>query len=222
MNTGDLENKLHNLGFPLVEARQQEDVNRILAELVHSQDMRYWEGFPVVLANAAKEQGFSYARAEQFLTHPDERKQLKELFLMSLALYEVLNLKFSWVGEWRKHAPKNDVVALAEFQKKLAANQPLEVFGRQFFAQRLKDIFANYYQQEGVRAKALEKKQDAFSLEYALSQVFSRKQKELFKKKLSGEPLTKTEREYFSRVVKKKVLALANPELHRLSQRLLE
>jgi hypothetical protein len=34
--------------------------------------------------------------------------------------------------------------------------------------------------------------------------------------------MTKTETEYFSRTVKKKVVALANPELQRLAQKLLE
>jgi hypothetical protein len=61
-----------------------------------------------------------------------------------------------------------------------------------------------------------------FSFEYALSQIFSPKQKELFKKKLDGLPLTKTEQEYYSRTVKKKVVALANSELHSLSRSLLE
>jgi hypothetical protein len=46
------------------------------------------------------------------------------------------------------------------------------------------------------------------------------KQKELFKKKLKGLPLTKTEREYYSRTVKKKVVALANAELHSLSKKI--
>lgn len=52
--------------------------------------------------------------------------------------------------------------------------------------------------------------------------MFSPKQKELFKKKLEGLPLTKTEREYYSWSVKKKVSALANAELHRLAQRLMQ
>ena len=60
------------------------------------------------------------------------------------------------------------------------------------------------------------------SLEYALSQLFSAKQKELLLKKLRGVKMTKTETEYFSRTVKKKVLALANTELQRLAQKLLE
>ncbi len=62
---------------------------------------------------------------------------------------------------------------------------------------------------------------EEISLEYALSQLFSPKQKELFKKKLSGELFTKTEKEYYSRRVKKKVSALANPELHRFAQKLM-
>jgi hypothetical protein len=61
---------------------------------------------------------------------------------------------------------------------------------------------------------------DEFDLEYALSQVFSKKQKELFLKKLKGEKMTKTEREYFSRSVRKKALALANPDLHNLATKL--
>jgi hypothetical protein len=39
---------------------------------------------------------------------------------------------------------------------------------------------------------------------------------------MNGEPMTKTEREYFSRTVRKKLRALANTDLHRLAQRLLE
>ncbi len=39
-------------------------------------------------------------------------------------------------------------------------------------------------------------------------------------KKLAGESFTKTEQEYFSRVVKKKLKALTNTELRRIATRL--
>jgi hypothetical protein len=55
-----------------------------------------------------------------------------------------------------------------------------------------------------------------------LSQLFSPKQKESFQKRLKEEVLNKTEKEYYSRRVIKKVSALANPELHRLAQKLME
>jgi hypothetical protein len=47
--------------------------------------------------------------------------------------------------------------------------------------------------------------------------LFSPKQKELVFKKYNEEPLTKTEQEYYSRVVKKKIMALANSELRRIA-----
>ncbi|MFH1429823.1 MAG: hypothetical protein ABIH39_08805 [Candidatus Margulisiibacteriota bacterium] len=59
-------------------------------------------------------------------------------------------------------------------------------------------------------------------LDRHLDQIFSSKQKELFMKKINGKELTKTEKEYFSRTVKKKVLAMANQDLHHMSKKLLQ
>lgn len=59
-------------------------------------------------------------------------------------------------------------------------------------------------------------------LDRHLDEIFSTKQKELFLKKIGGKKLTKTEKEYFSRVVKKKVLALADSDIHQMSKKLLQ
>ena len=64
-------------------------------------------------------------------------------------------------------------------------------------------------------------KAETTDLDRYMDQIFSAKQKELFLKKLNKGALTKTEKEYFSRVVKKKVSALADTELHTLSKKLL-
>jgi len=58
-------------------------------------------------------------------------------------------------------------------------------------------------------------------LELLLSEIFTSRQKILLRKKAEGKPLSKTEREYFSRVVKKRLKALANDELHRFALNLL-
>ena len=50
-----------------------------------------------------------------------------------------------------------------------------------------------------------------------LELLFSAKQKELIFKKLKNQHLTKTEREYYSRVVKKKLAAVAAPEIQELA-----
>ena len=107
------------------------------------------------------------------------------------------------------------------FVKKLKKNSDFKIVGHVMSSQRLKSTFNSYFSQGQSRLNDLLSIKEQFDLEYSLSQVFSSKQKELFLKKLKGEKLTKTEKEYFSRVVKKKVVALANPELHRLSQKLL-
>ena len=86
---------------------------------------------------------------------------------------------------------------------------------------RAKGLFELYFEKKAAQDRRRKEKFEELSLEYALSQVFSPKQKELFKKKLEGLPLTKTEKEYYSRTVKKKVMALANAELHGLSKKLL-
>lgn len=81
----------------------------------------------------------------------------------------------------------------------------------------------NYFvrdQEEGDSARKLERK-ESFRREYLLSLFFAPGQRDLVAKRMRGEPLTKTEREYFSRVVKKKLQALADPDLHLLAQKAL-
>jgi hypothetical protein len=41
-------------------------------------------------------------------------------------------------------------------------------------------------------------------------------------KKVRGEKLNKTEREYFSRVVKKRLMAVTDPDVHRLAMKALQ
>ena len=57
-------------------------------------------------------------------------------------------------------------------------------------------------------------------LQTHLDRLFSPKQKDLVFKKLNREPFTKTEREYYSRVVKKKLEAIADSELSDIANRL--
>jgi N-glycosylase/DNA lyase len=70
------------------------------------------------------------------------------------------------------------------------------------------------------RKREKDKQRRSFQLNYFLSTLFSPKQKELVLKKLNGEPLNKTEREYFSRTVKKKLEALNNSEVRKVAKAL--
>ncbi|MBU4346275.1 MAG: hypothetical protein KKH29_02990 [Candidatus Omnitrophica bacterium] len=222
MKKKNLLNRLSNLGFSLFETEEAQDANATLAEVVKSRDLRLWEGFPVVLANSAEKGLFKYDTVKFYLKGVFDKGVLNSLMLMSLSLYKSLNLKFSWADKLSRSLPAKEKKELNKLLKKLKKNEEFQVAGRAMSSRRLKSTFNNYFNQAQTKLNDLLSMKEEANLEYSLSRVFSPKQKELFLKKLKGEKLTKTEREYFSRAVKKKLLALANPELHRLSQRLLE
>jgi len=54
-----------------------------------------------------------------------------------------------------------------------------------------------------------------------LSIFFTERQKQLILRKVYDLPFTKTEREYYSRVIKKKLLALSSPLLYKLAYAIL-
>ena len=221
MKDKSLLKRLRKLGFPLFETEEVQDVNLILADVVRSKDLRFWEGFPVVLASTAEKGLFDYNKVTVLLKKPFDKPLLSTLVTMSLALYKSLDMKFSWAGFLYNSLSRGNKKEYEVFLAKLKKNGDLTVGGRIMSAERLKSVFNSYFRKKSEGLHALLSAKEDMGLEYAMSQVFSPKQKELFLKKLKGEVLTKTEKEYFSRAVKKKVSALANTDLHRLSRRLL-
>lgn len=220
-----VENKLmenlNRLGFPLLEVVSDFDVNETLADVVRSRDARLWEGFPVLLANAAQNHSFDFDQVLHKLSNKADRENLHGMMLASLAMYQFHHLSFYWAKIFRQSLSEKDLEQLKRMRNALYHDQSLEFGQVSFDSVRLKEMFKRYFEQNVEKTKQLRETHEELSLEYSLSQVFSPKQKELFKKKLDGLPLTKTEREYYSRTVRKKVSALANPELHRLAQKLL-
>jgi hypothetical protein len=222
MKEKNLLRKLSALGFPLFETEEAQDVNQTLTEVVKSKELRLWEGFPVVLAKSAEMGLFNYEMAKRYLKKPVDKTCLDSLMILSLALYKSLNLKFSWADKFYKSLSVEEKKKFNDLLRKLKKDENFKITHYQMSSQRLKSTFNNYFNQTESRLGNLLSVKEELSLEYALSQIFSPKQKELFLKKLKRERLTKTETEYYSRVVKKKVLALANLELHRLARRLIE
>jgi hypothetical protein len=213
--------RLSKLGLPLLETNDVFDVNQTLAEVVKSMDARLWEGFPVLLINAAKDFRFAYDRVLEHLENKEQRKTLHSLLQVSLTLYDLYHLSFSWTRPLKEMLSENKETWLKQLRKELTSGNSFTLNGLEFHSSRLKNAFELYFEKDAEKSRQQKVKLEELSLEYSLSQVFSPKQKELFKKRLEGLPLTKTEKEYYSRTVKKKVVALANPELHRLAQRLM-
>jgi hypothetical protein len=213
---------LSRLGFPMFEPVEQLDVNETLAEVVKSDDTRLWEGFPVLLANAAETYQFAPDVVEQHLESQVQKDHFRRLMLFSGALFSLYHLSFTWWNTLKKSLSEQEKGLVLAWKKDLGRDHAVEWDNTALDSERVKGLFELYFEKKAETDKRRQEKHAEFSLEYALSQVFSPKQKELFKKKLEGLPLTKTEKEYYSRTVKKKVVALANDELHGLSKKLLE
>ena len=142
-----------------------------------------------------------------------------------MTLYQHYHLSFLWMSRLKKHFTDEEKINLKQFRNWLAHNETFVYKGKRFDAARFKQMFKLYFEKMQRKADRSRQKKDSsesLSLEYSLSQMFAPKQKEVFKKMLEGLPLTKTEREYYSRTVKKKVTALANAELHRLALQLIQ
>ncbi len=211
---------LNEYGYPLL--RPNADPNDLLASLVESENTRMLEGFPVVLANALsrEDSGVDLAKAEAQLGNLEERKKLRALVQVSLFLFELYGLE-----DLRNKAKKLGLKDEPEFKKQLAGSHAAKLAGgKELDLDRLKTTFLNYVvrQKEHDASSGKEKLREEFRNAFLLSLVFSPKQKDLLKKRLRHEPMNKTEREYFSRVVKKKLQALADPDLHRMAQRALQ
>ena len=222
MTDKKLYNDLSKLGFPLFGPREDPDTNETLAEVVKSDDTGLWEGFPALLANAAENYQFSLEQVLKQLDTEEQKQLLHRLVLLSASVYSMYHLSFSWFNKLKKNFSDKDKKRIKTWRNNLVHRQPLEEGDNQFDSERVTGFFELYFEQKVEKERTRKEKFQEFSMEYALSQIFSPKQKELFKKKLEGSPLSKTEQEYYSRTVKKKVVALANSELHALSQKLLE
>lgn len=179
--------------------------NEILAEIVESRIPAYWETFPALLANAADGGEFTPAATAALLPESD-RKALKELFLVSLGLYQALGEEFKWRHRLFPDCPARLVSGLAA---RLERGEDALAGGIPLPAARLTAAY-----------RRCRRRGDPLS--GAVLEIFTPRQAALLFKKLRRERLTKTEGEYFSRVIRKKAAALADERLHRLARKVLE
>lgn len=214
MKKEELIKKAEMLGFPLLKPEAKEDVNKTLSEVIKSKNSRLWEGFPVMLANAAQSGDFRYKSVLSLLKKVPEKEYFKKLLSMSLSLYRHLGMDFDWMRNLQKE--------YGELLLGKDATGNLVIGGHVMSMEKLSSLFKAYSHSQEKELNDFLSAREESGLEYAMSQIFTPRQKELFFKKLRQEKLTKTESEYFSRVIKKKILALSNAELHGLARKIIE
>jgi hypothetical protein len=221
MNKEDLIFNLGRLGYALVrpETRKVKDyeVLELLDELAESEDPRLVEGFPVVLANCAQKDLKLNFRTLLSRQKSDSCKQqaLEKLLLLSSTLLTQQGLD----------KPKNLESLSKSLKTKygdLLAGDVVDLGNKvslstERLRNTLKRYFADLSTSKSTRDRAKNLQRRSFQLNYYLSTLFAPKQKELVLKKYHGESLNKTEQEYFSRKVKKKLEAMTNKEVMKVA-----
>lgn len=225
MTNKELFEKVNKLGVPLFTPEENVDVNQTLAEVVKSRDVRLWEHFPVLLASVTRQFPLDVRGAMNELKTASGQQAFFELMALSNALMEKYGLNTQYVKETfdlvsQVYSGFGDRLKL--FRSELSHDDFLSVGDMKLSVDRLKLFLEDFLNRKDQETRMRSARLKVLSLDFALSQLFTARQKELLHKKLNAEKLTKTEREYYSRAVKKKVQALANSDLHSLAQKLME
>jgi len=222
----ELLDRLSGYGYALFQPVDPGPPEELLAGLLAQDDVRLLEGFPVVLASVMRRtQMLAWEQPAWQPKHDLSQKQqgrLVYLFAFSYLLFKLFGLPDGFqnrvmrlLGKFKKGK-----ATLKEVQDSFMTSKSVKVEGDTFSVSRLTDHFRNYAV-SGMNEREVEEKRHVLELELLLSELFTAQQKSLLKKKLAGKTFNKTEREYYSRVVKKRLKALANHELHQMAEDLL-
>ena len=224
MKKEDLIEALADLGYPLISAGKSritaKKIKEVLDGLVSSDESRLIEGFPIILANCAHKGLGLNTRAllSSYAMKSQKRQNLEKLLLISS---ELLNQE-------KLQQPEGLDRLAGSLRKKygdlLSGEMVTLGMGVTLSTNRLQNTLRRYASSlensKSAQEKTMLRQQQSFQLHMHLSTLFSPKQKELVLKKLNGESLTKTEQEYYSRVVRKKLEALTNSELRKIATKL--
>ncbi len=221
MNKKELITALGELGYRLFthekERLSSKKVLDVLDELPDSEDSRLIEAFPVILANCAH-RGIKLD-IRDLLSRYDRRSQKRaNLEKLILASSELLAQE----GLDKPKGLDDTVDALRVKYGDLLKEEVLNLGKNSSVStERLRNTLRRYAidieRSESVRERDRKRQLRSFQMDLHLSTLFPPKQKELVLKKLKGDPLSKTEQEYYSRVVKKKLEGLANNEVRKIA-----
>ena len=192
----------------------------ILDALANSDDAEVVARFPAVLAICAR-RGMalnSQALFSRYWETSPKRQNLEKLLLVSAALFNQAGLNPP--ANLEKIAvflePKyGDLPSSGEVQ--LSSGMCISI---RALRKSLRILTAEPFKTPAGHAAHGRREARAGDLDILLDRLFSPKQKELVIKKRDGKTFTKTEREYYSRTVRKKLEAIASEPVNRLAREL--
>ena len=155
MENEKLLKELALLGLPLFEAEKYVDVNKVLSDVVRSNNVRLWESFPLLLVNANEKNEFGYNEVFNSLGSYSEKTTFRSLFLLSLAFYHHWHLGFGWTKEVYQNLLSSNEEEYNYFLNSLKNEQQVEVSQRRLNFERMKQVFDNYFKKGEASVKNL-------------------------------------------------------------------
>jgi len=198
-----------------------------LLKLIRQTDSRLLEGFPVVLLNLLENKKSLKWESPRWDSKRKltalERRRFAALLSLSYLLFELFGLERTILRRTEKVLARlpGEGGQMDTLRTMFQNSEEIPIgMGATVSVERLKNTFRNYVLL-GAKSEETKKKRQELELELLLSEFFTPRQKELLVKRQQGETFTKTEREYFSRVIRKRLRALASEELHQFVRSLM-
>lgn len=208
MKEKELFERMSNYGYNLLMT-DENDAVELLNSIMNSSEYRVLEGFPVVLMNILKRGSMS---ADDY-KHLNENA--KKMVKISLALY-LFDKNRSIVEKAlvNFNLKKQDING---YLKSFKSKNLFNVKDLKLDSLRMVNTFEKYKNEAQNREsdKIIELRKN-MEFNISMNRLFSPKQKDLVFKRLNGEVFTQTEKEYYSRVVKKKIEAILNESVREL------
>ncbi|MCK5204051.1 MAG: hypothetical protein KAR15_09265 [Desulfobacterales bacterium] len=199
----------------------------ILDALASSNDQALVIRFPAVLSICARNGVAlnSHALFSKYWESSPKKQNLEKLLLISAELFDLEGIE----------APKNLKKIASSLKAKygtllsakmLPLSSGISISMRDIqntlrdYTAKTKDAMTAFKQGNLEQEPTRDILNRSADLQVHLRRLFSSKQKDLVFKKLNRKPFTKTEREYYSRVVRKKLASIANSEVSCIANRL--
>ncbi len=199
----------------------------ILDALASSNDQALVIRFPAVLSICARNGVAlnSHALFSKYWESSPKKQNLEKLLLISAELFDLEGIE----------APKNLKKIASSLKAKygtllsakmLPLSSGISISMRDIqntlrdYTAKTKDAMTAFKQGNLEQEPTRDILNRSADLQVHLRRLFSSKQKDLVFKKLNRKPFTKTEREYYSRVVRKKLASIANSEVSYIANRL--
>jgi hypothetical protein len=199
----------------------------ILDALASSNDQALVIRFPAVLSICARNGVAlnSHALFSKYWESSPKKQNLEKLLLISAELFDLEGIE----------APKNLKKIASSLKAKygtllsakmLPLSSGISISMKDIqntlrdYTAKTKDAMSAFKQGKLEQEPTRDILNRSADLQVHLRRLFSSKQKDLVFKKLNRKPFTKTEREYYSRVVRKKLASIANSEVSYIANRL--